>query len=192
MSRQPKMYFALAAVAALMAIVPATSSASYFGYEVGGDFSSEQLEPQELTFESGYKLKCSKAYGSGKTESYAPAQSIYLTVNYSGCTAFGLGWVKVSPVKYRYGADGTLDLRNQVTIDVALGGCSVVLSPQSNLGAVTYTNSGKSVVVENAVGGIAYTTAGSGICGSSGTDATLTGRNEMKLNGGYSRLWWEA
>jgi hypothetical protein len=178
-SRKPKMYLAFSAVVALLAVVPATSLAANFQFGGGQNILSKSLERQQLTVKAG-PVKC-WASGSG-----VPATSgrFDLTVTYSGCTAFGFANVNVSPASYRYNADGELDLLNEVTIKVLGAGCTFVLKPQSNLSSVAYSNNGPRLISKKTISGITYTSSG-GLCGASGSDATLTGDEEMEqVNGG--------
>jgi len=186
MSRKPRLYLAVVAVLAVTALVPASSSAAQFHWTNTKTIVSTALDKQVFTFNAG-AVKCTNAAGFG--EPSLSAQILDLTVSYSSCTAFGLGGVKVSPVTYRYHADGHLDLLTPLTIRSELGGCEVIVSAQNGLTAVSYTNNYNRLIEKNAVGGISYTTKGSGICGSGGTNGALTGSNEWEQLSGS--IAWE-
>jgi len=193
MFSRSRLFLAFAAAAALMAVIPATSSAAEFKWSATGSFASKALQPQVLTLASGPygSVKCTSASGQGGLTSTDYSQ-FELTVSYSGCTAFGFQGVQTTAVKYRYHADGRFDVVTPLTVSVPFAACTLTIKPQANRTAVQYANNGGRIIFENAVGGIAYTTEGAGVgqlCPASGSNATLTGSNELERVGGGSVYW---
>ncbi|MGA9566771.1 MAG: hypothetical protein WBS19_14700, partial [Candidatus Korobacteraceae bacterium] len=75
-----------------------------------------------------------------------------------------------------------------VDVETILGNCSILVDPQS-LKAVTYENKSGKIVEKTNVSGISYTTSGSSVCGSSGTNGTYIGNNEIEREGGGTLEW---
>jgi hypothetical protein len=200
-SRKIKLYLSFAAVIALAASVPAASSATGYQFTASnpGALSSFALGNQVFGSFGNVTVECKEASGSMTLQEFR-FTNLYLKVSYSNCTSklFGsLGAGTVSPAEYTYNANGTLALRNQVTIVEKQTGCKYLISPQENLTPVTYTNHKVGeftrVITEAAVSKIAYTsTVGGPICGESGTNGTLSGRDEVFIAGGGNLSWGPA
>jgi hypothetical protein len=191
-SRKPRLYLAFLAVVSVLAVVPATSSAAQFNWSEQGTFSSKALGPQVLNLAGGSwgSVRCGAAAGSG---THASTQVAYLDlkVTYSNCSAFGFAGPKVSPVTYRYYADGRVDILTPLTIEVSTY-CTMKIEPHNNLTAVQYANNGGKLKIENAISGIAHTSSGPAagvVCPPSSSNGTLTGLNELERVGGGTVGW---
>ena len=167
---------------ALSATVAASASAAAFTYSATGSLSGKALETQVFTTAAG-QLKCNVAETSGTISSTDFSQQHY-TVNYKNCTAFGFASVHVSPATYQFTANGTLHVKNTITINVTFGGCHQTVGPQT-VGSLNYANNGGKLKVTFNLSGITYTTTG-GLCGASGSNGTFTGANEIERVGGGS------
>lgn len=179
--RYIKILVALSAIFALTAVgASAASAASFEASKVPGNLKGKATTTQVFTVNGG-KVECTTATTTGKVvESPAAAQKV--TVNYSGCKAFGFVSVTISPAEYNLHAAGTVDILNTITINVA-GSCTVTVGPQSGLKTVSYENKSGKILEKSAVTGIKYTSSG-GFCGTSGTNGTYTGNNEVEEEGG--------
>jgi hypothetical protein len=156
------------------------SAARFQANEETGSLSGVATNTQVLTVNGG-KIECTAAAISGSLEAYESEEQ-KVTVNYSGCKAFGFTGVTVSPAEYDYHAGGTVDVLNTITINVA-GFCSVTVKPQAGLSAVTYENNAGKVRIKHALTGIAYETGG-GLCGAKGVNGTFSGNDEVEVAGG--------
>ena len=190
---------ALAAVVlALSAIGVASASAAQFTASATGSLTGEAWENQVFTFNGG-TVSCTDGDMSGKIEKTADTQQ-HVTVNYSGCSAFGFSTVDISPATYQYTSNGDLHIKNRnnaqetpvipITITPTLFGssiCTVTISAQTLDqfdGNVNFSNWGiDEVRVDPELHNIKYTSTG-GACGSSGENGTLTGAGEFRRVGG--------
>jgi hypothetical protein len=170
---------------ALSAIAASAASAAGFQTNETGTLSGVALTPQAFKTNAG-EIRCTTASASGSVTAMA-SETLKVLVNYSGCTAFGFTSVTVSPAEYVLHANGAEDVLNMVTFTVPLAGCSLTVGPQSGIGTIAYSNSGMNLVATSAISGIVYTSTG-GLCGSSGTNGTFTGSDELALNGGAGLL----
>jgi hypothetical protein len=171
-------------VVAICAVGAATASAAQFTASATGTLVGHALENQVLTTNGG-EVVCSKAAAEGAIISTASAEQ-EVTVNYSGCTAFGFANVDVSPEKYLFTAFGPVHIKNSVTITPTLFGaslCTTTVPPQT-VSAVAFANSGLANIKEVPfVTGITYTSTG-GACGLAGANGTLKGAIEWTRSGG--------
>ena len=172
-------------VFAIGVIAAAAASAASFQTNETGTLKGVALTTQVFKTNGG-EIRCTTATASGSVTTMV-SETLKVLVNYNGCTAFGFTSVTVSPAEYVLHANGTEDVLNTVTVAVPLAGCSVAVGPQSGNGTIAYSNSGSNLVTSSAISGIAYTSTG-GLCGSSGTNGTFTGSDELKLNGGAGLL----
>jgi hypothetical protein len=83
-------------------------------------------------------------------------------------------------------SESTLDLLEEFTISIPALGCGLTIPAQGPLSSVSLVNWPEAV---SSLSGITYTSTG--ICGSSGTNGTLSGTNEYLLNGGVGTIIWD-
>jgi hypothetical protein len=188
MSKLKKFGVLFVVVFAFSAVAVANASAApEFTASAAGTLSGTQTSNQVFTTNGG-TVTCTKASTTGNVATTALEQEV--TVNYSGCTAFGFASVTISPATYNLHANGTVDILNTITISVPLGGCTVTVGPQKGKGTVTYTNGTSDITESSNVTGIVYTTTG-GICGSGGSNGVYKGSNTVtRVGGGF--LKWDA
>jgi len=177
----------LVAILALSAIGAATASAASFTYSATGSLSGKATTTQTLTTNSG-QLKCTVASTTGSIVSTSLSE-IHVTVQYSGCTAFGFASVDISPAKYTFTANGTADLKSSITFNVTLAGCHMTITPGSHE-LVSYTNSSGKLLLFLKLSRLRYHGTG-GLCGSSTeqTNGTYEGKIEIERVGGGSISW---
>lgn len=178
----------LVAVFALCAIGAANASAAEFTASATGSITGEALETQVFTT-SGGTVECDTAVTSGTISSTA-ATSQHVTVEYDSCSAFFFP-VHISPATYNFTANGETHIEKAISITVTggiFGECTITV-PKQSVTSVDFANSGTSnVKVTPTVTGIDYTSTG-GICGSSGSEGTYSGANEVsRAEGGTLRF----
>jgi len=174
--------FALSAIGAANASAVPTFTASATGSLTGKATNTQVFKT------SGGEVKCNTAATSGTITSTASPEQ-HVTVNYSGCTAFGFP-VHITPATYLFTANGEVHIKNTITLEVTvpfLPDCHVTVGPQTRK-SVGYVPNGNNLIVSANVTGIVYTTTG-GACGSSGNAGTYTGNNEVSRVGGGSVGW---
>lgn len=172
----------LVAVFALCAIGAASASAGEFTAEETGEIDGKALNTQVFTT-SGGEVKCTSLDVTGSITEVKSLKQ-HATVQYTGCTAFGIP-AHVSPATYLFTSSGEVHVKNTITITVTIPffpDCHVTVGPQS-LNTVDYANSGNNVKLTATVGGIVYTTSGSG-CGAGGNSGTYEGASEVTLKSG--------
>jgi hypothetical protein len=182
--RNLKKFGALVIVLALSAIGAASASAAEFTASATGSITAKALENQVFTTNGG-TVTCTGLSASGTIESTA-ATGQHVTVNYSGCTAFGFATVDISAATYTFTADTTVHIYNPITITPTFFGSSMctVTVPAQTVGPVHYSNAGSNNIrINPTVTGIKYTSTG-GSCGSSGENGTYTGDSEASRVGG--------
>ncbi len=173
----------MAVCAVSVAVASSASAATEFHASKTGELKGTQLNTQKFKTNGG-TVECTKAATSG-TVTTLLAQRQLVTVEYTGCTAFGLA-ATVSLAKFVLDAtNGSSAVENSIVINVPVGACTVTVSPSGNgtLKAITYKNSAGKIIEESAVTGITYTSSG-GVCGTSGANGTYTGTNDVELVGG--------
>lgn len=196
--RKSKLYLTFAAVLALMAAVPAASSADQFHWSTTGSYASYPLENPVFTLEGETEpsgiLKCTKAAGSGAL-TYTDFSFFDLTVQYSNCALFEFIVWKPLEVTYRYHADGQLDLLTPLTHTLSpFDWCTLTIPAQKDLGTVHYANNYNKMKIDHEIEGISYSLKGPsqfGCAAASRTDGTLDGLTEMGMVGGGSVNWEE-
>jgi hypothetical protein len=194
MSRNLKVLgLALVAVFAMSAVASASAGAATFHSEIASPaktfFNGEQVTENVFTV-NGRTVKCTKAVFSG--EEVAPSETLSVTPEYSGCTAFGLAsTVAMNGCKYKFhNVTGTGPFTSPVDIVCPEGAhititaastCTVTVAGQTGLSSVSYTNkgtgTGRDVEVGANISGIASNVSGSVlVCGTNGPEsATYTG-----------------
>ncbi len=178
------------AVFALSVVGVASASAAQFTASETGELTGKALESQTFTV-SGGTVVCSTAATTGKII-HTAAEEQEVTVNYSGCKAFSIVSVDITPATYLFHSNGKVDIKEPITITVTggiLGNCTVNVPAQSALGTVAFetANTNNTKVTPN-VSGITYTTSG-GLCGSGGSNGTYKGANEVsRVGGGFLRF----
>lgn len=170
----------LITVLALRAIGSASASASEFTASATGSLTGRGTLSHTFKF-SGGQVQCSTTAISGTISATASTEQ-HITVNYSGCTAFGFANTEISPATYNLTASGTYHILNTITISVPAAFCKITISPQTP-GSVVFSNAGGGYVQAHYyVSGLSYTSTG-GFCGSSGL-GFYDGWTEMHRVGG--------
>jgi hypothetical protein len=169
------------AALALAAMTTAGAWAATFTYSATGTLTGSQTSSHVFL-----GAICKKAHTNGTVVSLTFSSQHY-TVSYAECTAFGFP-AMVSDATYELYANGSVDIENTITISVPFAGCSIKAAAQKGLKSVSYTNKSGKLEVHDAVGGIVYTTIG-GLCGSSGSNGTLTGSSLIERVGGGTISW---
>lgn len=174
----------LPAIAVVAVMLPAATVARAeegleFVASKTGSVSSAALSTQTFTLSAG-TIECSTATGSAEaSERYLT--SLTLKVSYGECAAFGSSFVTISEAEVLLSSADEASLLNTMVVNVEslLGNCTVEFGPQS-LAAPTYVNASGHIEYELAGEDLEYTSSG-GVCGSSGTNATLKGSDELSL-----------
>jgi hypothetical protein len=167
--------------------LPASFSESSYG-----EASGKALEPQVFKFNGG-SLTCSAAATDAPLVYDDINTRLRVRVYYSGCKAFSIVNVEVSPVSYIYNVDGQLEIAQPFTVKVLggiLGTCTVTVPGSQTLGTLSFAtvNTNNLKVAPN-ISGIDYTTSG-GLCGSSGSNGAYTGASELSMRGtGFIRYY---
>jgi hypothetical protein len=172
------------AVFALSVIGVANASAAQFTASATGELAGEALETQVFTTNGG-TVECTTAATTGSIVATASTEQ-EVTVNYSGCKAFGIANVDISPATYLFTANGEVHIKEAVTITVTktlLSGECTVTVPAQTVGTVDFATNGNNIKVTPTVTGIKYTSSGAP-CGTSGENGTYTGPNEVHRVGG--------
>lgn len=185
---------ALAAICIMALAFAATANAeSMFSSTEVGALSAKALQTQKFNTDEGL-VECT---GLHATEGEAQRLSVHIriTVQYTGCKAFGLT-ATVSPALYLFLAlIGRVHLRASVTINAGAGQCIVTVPSSKNqsLSTVKYENSGKNIVLTPEVTNISYEAAGAG-CAAPGTfgDGTYEGKSVGGLANGTGSVRWDA
>jgi hypothetical protein len=169
------------AITAFGLVGVASASAHEFIASKKGTAKATGTSTQVFTTPSG-AVECTKLTGTGKVKPKATTQTE--TINYSGCTAFGLE-ATVSAAKYVFSANGTVKVDNTITVTIPGASCSIKVGKTGNsaLKTITYTNKSGKIEVDANVTGVTYTTTG-GLCGSGGKTATYKGTALDELPGG--------
>lgn len=186
--RSLKTFAALAvAVCAFSALGVASASAAQFTASATGELVGRALNTQEFTTNGGV-IKCTKAHTTGKINATASLEQ-HVTVEYSECTGPLGVKAEVSPATYLFTSNGTVHIKNTITVKMPGLGCSVTVGEQT-VEEVTFDNvknakgehTGKMIETSN-VSGITYTSSG-GLCGASGINGTYKGDSEVERVGG--------
>ena len=185
--RSYKKLAVLVAVFALSAIGAANASASTFTASATGSLTGLATSTHVFTVNGG-TVKCATAATSGTIGSTA-STSQEVTVHYTGCTAFGFVNTDITDATYEFTSNGTVHIKNTITITPTGAACDVTVHPQEALGTITYKNlAGGKLAVEPNVRNIVYTTT-AGLCGSAGSAGTYTGNSEIERVGGGFFSW---
>jgi hypothetical protein len=166
------------AVFALCAVAVASSSAAQFTSTAAGTLTGKSTSTKQVFTAGSGTVECTTASTSGTTSLAAETQAVI--VKYSGCEAFGLLGVTISPAHYTLHAGGTVDITEAVSIEVeGVFGCNITVSTKSGLSSVSYANVGAGIEESSNVSGIVYTISNHslGLCGSSGSNGTYKGNN---------------
>jgi hypothetical protein len=172
------------AIFALSVIGVTNASAAQFTFSETGELAGEALEPPKFGFNGG-TVECSTVDTSGNIES-KDFSELELTAHYSGCKAFGIANVDISPATYLFTANGEVHIKEAVTITVTKtvlsGECAITL-PAQTVGTVDFATSGNNLKMTPTFTGIKYTSSGAP-CGTSGENGTYTGPSEIHRVGG--------
>jgi|GEM_PF-5779596 len=194
MFSRTKSYLAFGAVVALMAAVPATSSAARFNFKPNRPYTTHALTNQVFTFDSGKTLTCTGADGTGSPQ-YIDGSAFIVKVKYSGCKLFDVKVLNenISAVEYEYNADGHVILGSPLTAtakSIFYGNMTLKIEPQYNLSAASYINKTPYLEFDNNLGGLTYTyTVFNGSGKGGGSDGTLVGSNLLTPEEGSAS--WE-
>jgi hypothetical protein len=182
-----KLAMATGLVAALYAgvVAPGASAARFTG-SGPGSFEGAQTSSQVFTGSAGGpNVTCTKARTTGTVVAFE-AETQEITVEYSACTAHLLLTTpaSVSKATYVLNANGSVQIKEAITITVPALGCTTTVGPQT-VSSISYDN-GLGLEVTSNVTGIHSTSTG--LC-PSGTTGTFTGNNLIAGTGG---LVWDA
>lgn len=190
--RSPLIVALIAAVMAISAVSAAGASAAEFRISETGTFTGKQTSNQVFKTNIG-TFTCTEAVTEGTITS-TNWTILDPKVTYSKCTGVVFGAkisTPVSPAQYRLHANGEQDLLNTVTISIPAFGCSVSISPQAGLKAVSYTNKyveeRSKLEASSGLTGLSYSISGG--CGSAGTNGTLSGSSLIEMVGNGSIGW---
>jgi hypothetical protein len=89
---------------------------------------------------NGGEVVCTKAAGEGLITLAFTEQE--MTVNYSGCTAFGIAEADVSEADYAFKAKGSVQILDTIEItptSLGTSACTVTIAPQT-VSAVAFAN----------------------------------------------------
>ena len=164
---------AIAAALGMSVVATASASAQTFKASATGNLVGKQTSNQVFEASAGKAVTCTTAATKGEIEALE-ASSQVVTVEYSGCSAFGFVSATVSKAEYDIHANGEVDVLNTIKISVPLGKCEVTVAPQSKLGTVSFENKSGKIEEKTAVTGITSTSTGS-LCGTSGKEGKYTG-----------------
>jgi hypothetical protein len=169
------------------------ASAATFHSEIASPamtfFNGEQVTENVFTV-NGRTVKCTKAVFN--SEEVAPSETLYVTPEYRGCTAFGVeSTMAMNGCLYKFhNVTGTGPFTSPVAIVcpeeahitfTVENTCTVTIAGQAGLGSLSYTNKGtgssRYVEIGINISSIATNVSGSVlICGTNGLQtATLTG-----------------
>lgn len=196
----------LVAVLALGAMTATGASAAEFHAEEAGVIVSGSKTNNHVFNTGGGTVTCSTATFSG-TATNATDDELTINPHYTGCTAFSIAntHVKMNGCDYLFTVEASsssgpvhVQCPGSAQIEVTptvfgFSACTVKIPGQTPTGGgVTYTNlnSESEVEVDANVTGIHYTSSG-GLCGSSGTNATYTGKAKVAGSvGGEAKDIW--
>lgn len=159
------------------------ASAREFAASKAGKTSSTATTNQIFNTGSG-SFECSKAVGNGEVKEGELRSEIRKeAITYSQCAFFGFVKVKFNAWHWKFDADGTGELEDEVTFTPEGAGCTIKFPGKQVL---------KSVIYANEEGGIHHTfeleglhSRGSGgSCGGENVNGTLEGTLLSKLEGG--------
>ena len=172
---------ALAALLALAAFSAAASAHEFKGK--GGTLKIVSSGVQKFSV-SGGTTECTKIESASGTAVNGTSKTQIVKVKYTGCTVFGTAST-VSEAEYEFNAEGSVAVKKDITINVPVVGCSILVLPTSNtdLTSVAFSNTGKNLKESSSVKGITYETTG-GFCGASGTNGTYSGEGVIEASGG--------
>lgn len=190
--RKSKLYLGLAAVCALMAVIPSTSAAAQFETSTQSYLEGWTTEAQNFSFGEGKEVVCPEAVIGGTMAVFA--NPLYPITTYRNCHWVGSSvQVEVSKAEYTYYASGKMDITKPVTLTVLIPlmpDCTITIEPQTGLTSLSFANAGVGINVNHAIKGIKYSSAGSYFCPSSGnTNGTLSGKVWVGVHGGT--LKWQ-
>ena len=174
-------------VFALSSVGAANASAATFTASATGSLTGMARETQVFVFNGG-KVECNTAETLG-TISLTAATEQHVTVQYKGCQGLGFAEVNISPATYLLTNNGSLHIKNTITIQVNVPffpDCHVTIQPQT-VGTVDYSNSSASTIkVAPTISGIVYQTSELPFnpCGYSGNNGTYTGASDFRRVGG--------
>jgi hypothetical protein len=180
------------AVFAISVVGVASASAAQFTASAVGNLEGHALsgaEGKQVFTTNAGTVSCIAATTEGEIKSTAATEQ-EVTVNYGGCTAFGIVNVDISPATYNFHSSGTVDIKKEITITVTggiFGTCTVKVPSGQTVGTVAFSNSGtNNILVNPSVTGIKYESSG-GLCGSgTATNGTYVGKSEVNRVGGGS------
>ncbi len=178
-------FIAVAVVAALcMSVVAAASASAHeFVASKAGKTKSSATSNQVFNTGSG-NVTCTKLAGKGEVkETELKSETHKETVTYSGCTAFGFVKVKITAAKYKFNANGSVELENEVTITPEGAGCTVKVAGKQVLSSVSFANEAGKINETSNVKGI-HSVGSGGVCGGTNTEGTYTGSALTELEGG--------
>jgi hypothetical protein len=155
---------------------------SKFKFTTSGKLVAKALSTQVLTTSAG-KVECTGLSAAEGTSGSVSATELTITVQYTGCTAFGLA-ATVSPAQYTLTSSGFVSLQSTVTIKAT--GCSVTVPSAKNksLKLARYDNIPQQILVLPTVRGITSSGTGAACTYAEESEGLLEGRADIGIQGG--------
>ncbi len=175
---------AIVAVLAFSAMVATGASAHEFEASTTGLLLAKAHSSQLFKFPAG-EVVCTTLVGHGKVVELKPKKQV-ATVSYTNCST-ALGTVS-EPInaEYEFDAEGSVSILKTVKVIITSAGlkCEVSVLPQSGLTAISYSNTGKEILLSSNVKSI-KSNGGGALCNWT-NDATgiYTGSALVSLDGG--------
>lgn len=182
MKRISQSGLALVVVCALGAAFATSAMAHSFSATAMSSVKASADATNVFTTAAG-KVECTKlSVTSGST--VLNALTLTATVQYTGCTAFGLS-ATISPAQYEFNADGTATILKEITIKATLCEVKVPTAGNSGLKTIAYKQNGASaVLVEPNVTGITSSGTGTACKYASENKGTYTGNSHVTAASG--------
>lgn len=176
--RKIKLGLGLIAMLAFGIAMTATASAASFLSSAKEKLLYTNVSEQAFVTEAG-TAECSNEAVTAGESAGAETTEEDVTVQYSGCTAFGFLEATISPAEYGLSTEGEVFIKKLISIKTI--GCEVSVPAQS-VNKMDYATKGNNLLFEPLISGIEYTVSGS-VCAKTGAFAngTYKGHSEMMI-----------
>jgi hypothetical protein len=158
-----------------------------FGSSTTGKLTSKALATQVFKTSAG-NVECTALHLTSGTVETTKAMHQIVTVQYTGCTAFGSS-ATVSPAKYLFSADNRVNLLATITIKATACLATVPSAKNQNLETIKYSNTNKEIIIEPNVGGITSSGEGTACNYAEESKGTYTGNSLVALESGGTLEW---
>jgi len=118
------------------------------------------------------------------------SKTLQLTIEYSGCTAFGLA-ATLSPGRYELNAEGSASLLNTVTAKALACLVTFPSAKNKNLGTVKYVQTGKEIELVQALSGITSSGVGAACSFAEESKGLFTDVSLLSLASGAGSVEWK-